>query len=97
MRINDKMEKGIFSNLWNTTMASTTKASTTTTTNKPQIIIEDTENIVDYIDNVESFLIVIIVILTIIMVFKMFKLCKKGYKMHNERIILKHQNSTDRL
>lgn len=79
-----------------TTMPITTKE---TTTQKPVIIIPQNDNaeILELIDNVETFLIIIVVILSMIILAKIIKMCKKGYKMHNNKVIQKHESTSARI
>lgn len=86
--------KVIFSNTTKYTSTSTmipTTQSTFTTTKTPNIFVENNNNeLSEKIDDLEVYLIIIVL-------FKLLKLCKKGYKIHNEKIIKKHTNTSERL
>lgn len=87
----------------NTTMATTQQTTTTTATPKttsanPLInVIADNEEIIDEIKTVQDFLIILTLLVAFVVIFKLIKLCKKGYNMHNERVIMRAQNSSERL
>lgn len=93
--------KVIFSNTTKYTSTSTmipTTQSTFTTTKTPNIFVENNNNeLSEKIDDLEVYLIIITIQLTLIVLFKLLKLCKKGYKIHNEKIIKKHTNTSERL
>lgn len=80
-------------------MPTTTSTTTSTTTPIPIIYSEpiETTEIVDEIETVEGFLLVIVIQLTLMIVYKLIKLCKRGYKMHNEKIIRIHENTNPRI
>lgn len=95
MRKNDKMNRtffGFFENKTTTTQQPNISISTSTTS--PMMI--ESDEIVENIDNIEGYLFAITILIALILLFKVIKICKRGYKIHNERIIMRH-NSTPQI
>ena len=101
-RINDKIF-GFFENTtFNTSKTSTMITSTTSTvkpsttsTLKPTVqhisVYQDNSEVIETINSLKIFLVIVTVI------YKIIKLCRQGYKLHNDRIIMRHQNSNEHL
>lgn len=106
MRQNSKMSnKSIFgligSSTTTTTMATTsTTPVSSTTTQIPIIINETSENndeIIEELDTIEGFLTIIVIQLMLVIIYKLFKICKRGYHIHNEKIIRMHESTNPRI
>lgn len=78
-----------------TTISTTQKP---TTTSIPNIFVENnTSEIVEKIDDIENILILIVILLALILIYKLAKLCKRGYRVHNEHIIARHETANARI
>lgn len=82
----------IINQLPSTKMSNTTvkQITTTSTTTTERYIINDDQS--DGFETVEGFLLIIVLELMLMITYKLFKLYKRGYNVHNERIIQRHQN-----
>lgn len=107
-RINNKIF-GFFENTTlNTSKTSTmitsttsTVKPTTTSTLKPTVqhisVYQDNSEVIETINSLKNFLVIVTVLIGLIVIYKIIKLCRQGYKIHNDRIINRHQNSSERL
>lgn len=82
-----------------TTITSTTSKTMLQSTVRPVTIIQEGLNneLSESLNNVETLIIIIIIFMTIMVAFKIFKICKTGYKIHNEKVIKKHESTNTRV
>lgn len=84
-----------------TTMSTSSSTTTTSTTTPIPIIIKESsdisDTIVEEIETVEGFLLIIVIQLTLVILYKLIKMCRKGYRMHNEKVIRIHESTNPRL
>lgn len=113
MRKNDKMDKGFLSDLWHrqnktnvtssTVMSITTSTMIpTTTSTTPKALLQSpadriAEILTEGFENLQTILIVIIILMGLIVSYKLVKLCRMGYKMHNVKVIKKHESTNTRI
>lgn len=83
-----------------TTSSTTTKAISTTTMSSPSIGHLNNEQIIEIIENltdIKIWIIIITIIIIKIVIIKAIKLCKKGYEIHNQKVIQRHNRDGPRI
>lgn len=83
----------------NLTTTSTTSSTSTTTSAPTQeahnetMIFVGLNELIETISDIETEITIIIVILATMLFYKIIKICRKGYELHNEKIIQRHEST----
>lgn len=84
-----------------TTATKTTSTTTSTTMPTPKSTVnineDDLDNLLENVSDIKLWIIIIATIIVKIVIIKLIKLCKRGYTMHNEKIIQRHNRITPQL